>query len=437
MPTRRSFIMSAGAAIAAQKISPATSAVPAPHAPALRWAGGNATRLRGLNCLQPFGYGLAKNGSYLAEPYQNGGTDLQVMPDSRLALIKSTGFNFVRMCIDPATLTTAADATALKNLIAQLRTAILRRLAAGLLVIADLHVVGRPPVAGWSNRDIASGVSGTKFQRFIAIAQELSAAIEELNAPQEVAIELFNEPPNDSEIAGDSWPNLQAPYLWRAVRKAAPHSTLLIGGSDYNSINGLATLDPSNFDGNTMYTFHGYTPAQLTLQASPGLFQHIHALTFPPRRSERSAAIRRLIQSVRADASLSTRHKIEMIVKLTRLRKNYGVDTYFDLPQNASYIVRQMKIVTDWADSNGVPHNCIINGESGCNGDYNEDSKNVVGAPLITRTNVIRALSQSADNAGFFGYVIHELQGSGFAISDPHSFSFVPEIIAALGIGPK
>ena len=435
MPTRRSFMIYAGAAIAAQRVQPAHSSSTVRRSSVLRWAGGKATKMRGLNCLQPFGYGIAKDGSYVDEPYQNGGTDLQVMPKSRLALIKSTGFDFVRMCIDPATLTTAAGATKLKGLIGQLTTGIVRRLAAGLLVIADLHVIDRAPVAGWSNRDIANGIAGGKFQHYVAVAQELAAAIEALNAPQQVSIELFNEPPTDSEIAGDSWPNAQAPYLWRVVRKAAPRSTLLIGGSGYNSISGLTALDPSYFDDNTLYTFHGYTPPQLTLQASQGIFRHIHALNFPPDLSERSAAIARLTEAVNADESLAAWQKIEIIAKLTMLRRSYGIDMYFEQPQNASYIATQMKIVTDWADSNRIPRNCIINGESGCNGDYNYGSGNIVGATLTTRANVIRALCQSGDKAGICGYVVHELQGSGFAVSDAGSFAFIPEIIAAMGIG--
>ena len=80
----------------------------------VRWVG-NKVEARGLNCLQPFGFGTATDGSYVDEPYQNGGTDLEVMPDSRLRLIKSTGFDFVRMCVDPATLTTAANTDRLRK----------------------------------------------------------------------------------------------------------------------------------------------------------------------------------------------------------------------------------------------------------------------------------------------------------------------------------
>jgi hypothetical protein len=391
--------------------------------------------MRGLNCLQPFGYGIASNGSYIGEPYQNGGTDLQVMPESRLRLIKSTGFDFVRMCIDPATLTTAANTNRLKNLIGQLTTGILRRLDAGLLVIADLHVIDKAPLAGWSNRDVATGIASSKFQRYVSVAQEVAAAIEALNAPQQVSIDLFNEPPFDFEITGDSWPLVQAPYLWRAVRAAAPRSTLLIGGSGYNSISGLTALDPSNFDNNTLYTFHGYAPPQVTLQASTDIFRHIHALNFPPEPSERSAAIERFRESVNSDKSLSVLQKIKVIAELTKLRRSHGIDMYFDQPQDASYIAKQVKIVTDWADLNGVPRNYIINGESGCNGNYNDGSGTIVGATLTTRANVIRALCQSGDEAAIRGYVVHELQGSGFAVADAESFEFLREIIAAMGIG--
>jgi Cellulase (glycosyl hydrolase family 5) len=435
MPTRRSFIVCAGAAFAAQPVEPKHLGAAERPFTILQWAGGNTTKMRGLNCLQPFGYGIASNGSYIDEPYQNGGTDLQVMPDSRLRLIKSTGFDFIRMCIDPATLTTAVDKTRLAYLIGQLVTGIVRRLAAGLLVIVDLHVVGRAPVAGWSNRDIATGISGSRFRRYVAVAQELAAAIEALNAPQQVSIELFNEPPFDAEINGDSWPDVQAPYLWRAVRTAAPHSTLLIGGSNYNSIVGLTALHPYNFDHNTMYVFHGYVPTQLTLQGSIGIFRYIQALDFPPNPLDRAAAIVRVARSVEADESLPALQRRKIIAELTKQRKSYGIDTYFDQPQDTSYIKGQFKIVTDWADLKRVPRSCIINGESGCNGNYNDGSGKVAGATLATRASVIRALCQSVDEAEIGGYVVHEIQGSGFAVSNAESFEFMPEIIAAMGIG--
>ncbi len=436
-PSRRKILIGSAAAL----LSPCL-AWPASKSdllrPSLRWANG-PRQLKGVNVFQPFGWGNSSGEppAYTSDPYVNGGTWAQVMPASRRALIKSSGFDVYRFVIDPGPLLAAESSTDLDHLITQIKHAIVDILDAGLLVIADVHVTDQHFVAGWTNVDLADGVSGPKFKRLVLVEQRLATAIEELSEPSRVCIELFNEPPYASAITSDQWHD-QLKYLFDAVRYVAPSVTLVIGGSGFNSIDdggrgGLVALDPKKFDENTIYSWHGYEPVQLSIQAASNHFQYIHRLAFPPRKEDRAKAIKDLTMAIDADSRLSAFQKAAKISYFTRERHIEGLDSYFDTPQDEVYIAKLIKKVTDWADTHGVLRSQLMLGEFGCNGDF----KGVEAATLDTRVAYIRAVRRLCDEAAIGAIVLHELNdnSSGMGISNHKTFVFIPEIISAMGLG--
>lgn len=410
--------------------SNATSPIP------LRWAYG-LQRLKGVNVLQPFGWGISGGNppAYVSDPFRNGGTWGQVMPAVRRALIRSTGFDVYRLAIDPGPLITAENDASMDRYINQVSVAIADLVASDLLVIADMHVNGGHPVSGWNNANLTDGVSGPKFQRLALVERRLAAAIEALGMASRVCFELFNEPPFASQITGDPWPT-QLQYLFDTVRRAAPNLTLVVGGSGFNSIDdrwGLIALDPRKFDDNTIFSWHGYEPLQLTLQGTPGHFQYIHRLAFPPRKSNRSKALEDIAIAINADPGASASEKLDTIAYFTRRRNADGLDTYFDTPQDEIFIARRIRKVTDWADTQNVPRARLMNGEFGCNGDF----RGIKGATLETRVAFIQVVRQLCDAAGIGTTIIHELNdtASGCGISDHRTFEFMPKIRSALGLG--
>ncbi len=307
------------------------------------------------------------------------------MPPARRALIKATGFDVYRLVVDPGPLLSAANDEIVANFLTQITESIIDLVNVGLLVIFDVHVNGGHPVAGWSNIDLTDGIAGPKFQRLVEIERRIAAAIEAINKPTQICLELFNEPPIASKIAGDRWPT-QLEYLFKAVRGAAPNVTLIVGGGGFNSVDdrwGLISLDPKAFDQNTIYSWHGYEPNQFTLQGQIGHYQYIHRLPFPPKKADKEIAIRSLIDSIEADKSLSDRESAAKIAYFTKGRHKEGLDAYFDIPQDETYIAKQIKKVTDWADNHGVYRLQLMNGEFGCNGDF----RGTVAATLESRVN--------------------------------------------------
>lgn len=77
-----------------------------------------------------------------------------------------------------------------------------------------------------------------------------------------LVLELLNEP--HGKVTADGW-NALMPRLLAAIREADPERTVIIGGSDYNSINDIGKLRlPA--DPNVIVTFHTYEPMAITHQ---------------------------------------------------------------------------------------------------------------------------------------------------------------------------
>ena len=434
MFTRRKILVTSTAAFLAPGVAKPFAAAAASPIPA-RWAHGEE-RLKGVNILQPFGWGISSGEPplYAADPFRNGGSWAEVMPAKRRALIRAKGFSVCRLAVDPGPFLTAEDDAHLDRYIGHVTAAIADLVANDLLVIADVHVNGGHPVRGWSNIDLTDGLSGLKFKRLVVVETRLAAAIEALGMPSHVCLELFNEPPFASQITGDPWPS-QLQYLFNAARRAAPSLTLVVGGSGFNSIDdrwGLIALDARRFDDNTIYSWHGYEPFQLTLQSAPGHFQYIHRLAFPPRSVDRSKAFENLVASVNADPALSASERADAIAYFTLEGKADALDTYFSVPQDEAFIAKRVLKVTDWADVGNVPRSRLMNGEFGCNGDFH----GIRGATLETRAAFIRTVRRLCDGAGIGAAIIHELNdtSSGFGISNHQTFEFNPAITFALGL---
>ena len=326
MHTRRNLLIRSATALFSSRLA---WAVPRQS---LQWANG-PHRLKGVNVFQPFGWGIPTGSpaKYSSAPYTNGGTWSAVMPASRLTLLKSTGFDVYRLAIDPGPLLAAESMSDLATLIGQVTRAIVNILEAGLLVIADVHVLDHHPVPGWTNVDLTDGISGSKFNRLVTVEQRLAASIEAIGEPSRVCLELFNEPPYAFKIRGDRW-RTQLKYLFNAVRPLAPRTTLVVGGSGFNSIDdkeGLLAIDPKAFDTNTIYSWHGYDPYQLSMQGTPGHYQYIHRLAFPPRQQDRAKAINDLTLAINADRTLSAAEKASKISYFTRQRKSEGTRYIF------------------------------------------------------------------------------------------------------------
>jgi endoglucanase len=97
--------------------------------------------------------------------------------------------------------------------------------------------------------------------RFVAIWTQIAERYKD--RPAHVIFELCNEP----TITAGKW-NQIFPQALAAVRASNPSRMVVIGGVDWNSINGLTQLKLPADDPNLIATFHYYAPHQFTHQGA-------------------------------------------------------------------------------------------------------------------------------------------------------------------------
>jgi hypothetical protein len=377
---------------------------------------------RGVSVLQPFGWGLSTGGIYASDPYQNGGTWISVMPGTRRNAIKSVGFDFVRLAVDPGPMLAASSDDVLRGLVAEITAAVADLNASGLKVIVDIHANISHPVVGWTNADLVDGPNGPKFQRLVRIEQRLAAALRETR-PTDVAFELFNEPPFWSRGAV-SW-SVQQKVLFGAVRAELPNHSIVVTGPEYSSIRGLESLEPLDYDANTIYTFHFYEPFQFALQSSSTFYRNIHRLTFPPQAHVGGKP--KAIADFKATGASAGE-----IADFTRHHRSYGIDTYFDEPEDEAFVVSRIAAVIRWARSKGLRADQLLCGEFGAEGDH---GVNIAAAPSSRSAYIetVRKALEAADIA----WDVHELNNTsdGFGIaSGTAPFQFDAAVMRALGL---
>ena len=166
--------------------------------------------------------------------------------DRALADLRTAGFDFVRLAVDPAMVDPLlADQPAL--------IAAIRRIQRqGLIVVVCPHPTGWHLEADPADR-----------AALLRLWAGLSAALRSLD-PARTVPEVLNEPVFPHDPGG--WAALQHSVL-AEIRANLPSVTVILTGQDWGSIGGLTALTPES-DPNVLYSFHFYDPAELTSLAA-------------------------------------------------------------------------------------------------------------------------------------------------------------------------
>ncbi|MFL5286797.1 MAG: glycoside hydrolase family 5 protein [Rhodopila sp.] len=164
------------------------------------------------------------------------------LSDQALADLRSAGFDFARLAIDP-------DLVAAPAAMAVLIRSIARIERTGLSVIVSPH-----PVT-WHLE--------TEPDRLRQFWRRLAPLLRRLD-PARTLPEVANEP----VFADDppAWAHLQHRIL-ADVHAALPQATVVLTGADWGSIRGLLALTPEH-DAHVLYSFHFYDPPELTALAA-------------------------------------------------------------------------------------------------------------------------------------------------------------------------
>lgn len=274
-------------------------------------------------------------------------------------MLKSYGFDFVRLTVDPVVFMTLKDqewdAAELR-----LSLAIDRLRSSGLAVIVDQHPVKAISPAG------AKGLKGAKalqpggpyavIQSFVRSSARLAAALDRrYGASGDVAFELMNEP---STVCGDRDWAAQQIKMHRAVRAVAPRLTIVLTGACFSAIDGLLPLDASTIDDpNTLYTFHFYDPIIFTHQGVDFMNELGSVTDLPyPADTESPAPVLRQFRA-----------KSAKLLREQNVRGEGKIKSYFSERWNAAVIAARLDKVVQWGTNNCVAPQRILMGEFGVN----------------------------------------------------------------------
>jgi endoglucanase len=287
-----------------------TSTVPASRLAHLR---------RGINLSEWFAQVYDPRG-YTKEYFQAWTTSTDI------ALIKSAGFDHVRLSVNPQPLMNAIqgrDGGA--EYLGCLDAAMKMILDAGLAVELDMH-----PDSDFKARLAKDDEAVERFADFWRTMALRYASWD----PERVFFEILNEPEFHDAYR---WYGVEA-KLAAAIRQAAPAHTILAPGARWDDDDDMIFLEPLR-DPKVIYVFHFYEPHIFTHQGATWGAYYWHWLSglHYPSQPENAAQV-----AARVPEALDRLYVIR-----------YGQDHW-----DAARVEAEINQAADWAQRNGVPLVC-------------------------------------------------------------------------------
>ena len=277
--------------------------------------------MRGVHLFSPFAQGATTGGHYNANPFP--GTFDSRMPTARRDVIKAAGFDVVRYDVGSAILmdayVTGGDSALDARITTMVRDPITAYRGSGLKVLVNIF----PHFGGGGSGDIdaysyvnlfGDGPAGTRWSLFVYCVGKVAAAIEAINKPHEVALELFNEVPASFNIAGGNWYDDYLPLLYAECRAQAPKTTLFFQGTSFGSMgggiptanDGVSKLTLSRFDVNCVISGHSYDITHhFNHQHAGGEFDQMRGLVWPAASHPGGLTAAKATWLAQADADLA------------------------------------------------------------------------------------------------------------------------------------
>jgi aryl-phospho-beta-D-glucosidase BglC (GH1 family) len=245
---------------------------------------------------------------------------------SDIALIKSMGFDHVRLSVNPAPMMRHNQADELPpEYLGYLDSAVKMILDHGLTVIIDMH-----PESDFKSKLVEHDDFVEQFSDFWrAIARHYSSY-----DPEKVFFEVLNEPEFHDRYR---WVGVQA-KLANAIREGAPRHTIIAAGANYSDISELLSMTPLP-DNNVIYNFHFYDPHTFTHQgATWGInYWHFESKLAYPSNMENAEQV--------AAAEPDAVNRLQIL--------RYGLDHW-----DANRIAVEMGQAAEWAKHWNVPLTC-------------------------------------------------------------------------------
>jgi Cellulase (glycosyl hydrolase family 5) len=359
-------------------------------------------------------------------PVENWAAASSGLTEPRIASLRAAGFNTLRIFVSQREFMVAQEPGA----------------AAGLPEITKRWVdyVGHGVAAGfkamvsWDSsyeERIAICGSGIDSERFRNALGALSRGLAGAFDPGRVALELMNEPPDETrlaELGSRSWSSVIAPLFFGDVRRAAPALTVVVQSAGGWS-EAIPAFDPTAFDDNTMFCFHFYTPGEFTHQGVnyPDFYGVPFPITSYPGGKE--AMLATILARLAADL------QIDMAEKKRLSAKYHDAIDYLwfpDSPLGPRWV--EWPKLDAWIQTNRIDPLRLLCGEFGVSSNFNFNGS--PGADVVSRANYMRAVRQAVETHGFGGWIAHQAFGS-FNLFEQTSISqpgdkLIPELADAL-----
>lgn len=275
--------------------------------------------LRGINLSEWFAQVYDKRG-YTREHFETWTTGEDI------ALIKSMGFDHVRLSVNPQPMFTRNQPNQLPaEYLGYLDAAVKMVLDQGLVVVLDMH-----PDSDFKERLAKDDTFVEQFADFWrAVAQHYSTW-----DADRVFFEILNEPEFTDRYR---WLGVQA-KLAAAIREGDPHHTIIAAGARWSNDDELLFQEPLR-DRNVIYNFHFYEPHIFTHQGATWGEYYWHWLKglHYPSTPESAEQVSTLVPN-----------------EVDRLRViRYGREHW-----DAARLAAEMKQAAEWARRRGVPLVC-------------------------------------------------------------------------------
>jgi len=305
------------------------------------------------------------------------------------ARIRSLGFDFVRLTIDPGPLL-ATQGERRRQALAILASDVGQVVASGLKVVLNLHIVDQVPAFG-GDAIIEQPADSAAISGYLAMLADVAGMLADLG-PDKVAFEPFNEPQHyPCEGRGDgAWQQIMTQAML-VIRSVSRTLTVIATGACGGDVVGLVDLDPGFDDPNLYYSFHMYDPHLFTHQRSDDPEGFASGLPWPAAAGSPEAVIDALRARMVA-ADVSTERQDRTLLALQPFIARYFAEQWGEAQLQAGF-----DAALAWAEAHGIPAGRLFLGEFGVIA-LSEDGR--IGAPDADRLRYLSAVRRLAERHG-------------------------------------
>jgi len=337
--------------------------------------------------------------------------------------IRSLGFDFVRLTVDPGPLL-AGEGAGRQEALDVVEAGVRQVIDAGLVVVVNLHSNSQVPAYGMDVVNAAATSPGIAHYRQMTV--ELAAMLTRLGTDK-VIFEPFNEPAHYPCGPGGSedWQQIMSSTI-AAIRSASTQLTIVATGACGGSITGLMDLDPAFDDENILYSFHMYEPHLFSHQRSDVEGEFASGLPWPASAGSPETTV----TSLRAWMDAAGLTEAQQAQNLSAV--GGYIQEYFAEDWGQAHLDARVEEIVAWSGTHDIPANRLFMGEFGVIL-LSRDGRS--GACDADRLRYLRAVREVAERRGIAWAIWEYSNPHGMTVIAPEGPA-VPdlELLEALGL---